>query len=628
MFIRTKKDTNKKTGTIYERQVLTESVWKDGRSYPRTVMDLGHLELPKSDWDKLAHALECQFTGQECLLSDVDQDIWRMAQRLYSGKQLTKSVRKKAETNSSESPEYTPIDLSSLETEKSRTIGTELVCDWAWNQLDMDEILSQCGLSRKEITVARALIFGRMIAPDSERQTYEWFQNRSSLSEFPGSDISQLGKDLFYTVGDELCNNKDRIEKLLYEKERVLYPHNESTIYLFDLTNTYMEGSCLYNELAQRGHCKSKRYDLPLITLSFMVDGDGMPIRSMIYPGNQSEPETFPSMMARIEKNLWNGQQTLIKPTIAMDRGIATKEVVNWLSENHYPYVVIRREDSSEEYRDIFVQERDTFVDAGKTHISSYGDECSVYVRKMEEHDGVVEVLCISDGKAHKQEAIDQRRRDAFLEDIHNLEKSIQKGSIKKTSTIRQRLDNKISRHKTLAENYTIDLICDERGIPTGIRIEEKKDIVERLFGCYVMETTHVNMDAVDIWNMYMTLTMVESAFRMLKGPLGIRPVYHQRSKRCEAHLFISVLAYHLLMMIRRKLLEANDHRYWDTIRETLSTHMRSTIVAHGKENSYHIRVTGKPETQHLEIYGKLDVRTRLPKVITTIQRTRAEKSN
>jgi len=621
MFIRTKRDKNKETGKIYERQVLAESVWKDGKSTPRTVMSLGHLELPKSEWKKLAHALECQFTGQECMLDELDQDIWQMAQRLYSSQQLTKNISKKVEVETSKGAEYVPIDLSSIETEKSRTIGAELVCDWAWKQLNLSNILRKCGLSSRQIAVARAVIFGRMIFPDSEIKTYRWFMERSALPEFPRSDITGLGKDMFYTIGDDLYNNKDRIELLLFETERAMYPHDTDTIYLYDLTNTYMEGSCLGNELAKRGHCKSKRYDCPLITLSLVVDGNGMPIKCMIYKGNQSEPETFPDIIQRIEESLWNGQETMIKPTIAMDRGIATKEVVDYIKEHNYPYVIIRREDQNEEYRDIFVKERDTFIEVGESHINAYGDKCSVYVRKMEEKDGVAQVLCISDGKTHKEEAIAQSRKNAFINDLRELEKSIRRGSIKKQDTIKNRLAARLKRHKVQAADYIVELISDESGKITGIQIDEKKDPEDHLYGCYVMETTHTQKDAEAIWNMYMTLTQVEAAFKMMKSSLGVRPVYHQKSERCEAHLFISVLAYHLLMTIRRKLLEENDHRYWDTIRETLSSHTRNTVVAHSNNVSYHVRVSGKPEAQHREIYKRLGISDFLPRVVTSFNK-------
>ena len=91
-------------------------------------------------------------------------------------------------------------------------------------------------------------------------------------------------------------------------------------------------------------------------------------------------------------------------------------------------------------------------------------------------------------------------------------------------------------------------------------------------------------MEAIDIWNEYVTLTRVESAFRDLKSELGLRPVYHQNAKRTQAHLFISVLAYHLLVGMETRLKEKGDHREWQAIRLTLSTHQRMTVSMVNKD--------------------------------------------
>lgn len=124
-----------------------------------------------------------------------------------------------------------------------------------------------------------------------------------------------------------------------------------------------------------------------------------------------------------------------------------------------------------------------------------------------------------------------------------------------------------------------------------------------------------------------MTLTTVEASFRALKTELGIRPIYHQLAERTEAHLFISVLAYHLLINTEHCLREHGDARRWSTIREQLSTHQRSTMVLIGEDNQiYHIRVSGTPEKIHQDTYLLLGVKDTLrmrknqfgPKVVVT----------
>jgi transposase len=88
-----------------------------------------------------------------------------------------------------------------------------------------------------------------------------------------------------------------------------------------------MEGSSLKNGLAAYGHCKSKRFDCPIITLSLLANSNRIPVFSHIYKGNQAEPETMKDMIKRFKTLHWSdpGQLSFIVPSFVMDRGIAAK---------------------------------------------------------------------------------------------------------------------------------------------------------------------------------------------------------------------------------------------------------------------------------------------------------------
>ncbi len=125
-------------------------------------------------------------------------------------------------------------------------------------------------------------------------------------------------------------------------------------------------------------------------------------------------------------------------------------------------------------------------------------------------------------------------------------------------------------------------------------------------------------MSAVDIWQEYITLTRVEGAFRDLKSDLGLRPVYHRNAPRTKAHLFIGVLAYHLLVGIETRLRWQNDHREWNTIRSILETYQRTTVMmTNADDELIRIRVSGTPEASHHEIFKRLGVRDKLKRIKT-----------
>ena len=132
----------------------------------------------------------------------------------------------------------------------------------------------------------------------------------------------------------------------------------------------------------------------------------------------------------------------------------------------------------------------------------------------------------------------------------------------------------------------------------------------EALDGCYVLRTDRTDLGDSEIWRTYMMLTRVERAFRSLKSSLGLRPNFHQIERRADAHLFISVLAYHILHIIEHRLRQHGDHRCWQTICQVLSTHQRVTLEYDVKEQQEvrrcHLRICSRPESEHSMIYHRL----------------------
>ena len=629
MYIRESKTKNKKTGEIYVKHQLVASVRTEKGPRNRVIMSLGTLAIPRIDWKRLAHALECRITGQTSLLEAHDAELENLALKLVSNYGLSKALetvaaveqKQRQQPANNNQGQYIPIDLESVKLQHTRTLGAEALCMKAWELLGLTETLRKLKISFTSISLMMVLIFGRLISPGSERHTIEWFRKRSALQEFPGvSDLKHCGNDRFYNAADELYDQKERIEDLLYQRERELFPDTAYTIYLYDITNTYFEGHGLNNTLAARGHCKSKRYDCPLVTLGMVVNGEGMPICSQIYKGNQSEPETMEGVMKRLSERLHGSQIPLLKPTVAMDRGVATTDNVKWLRENGYSYIVIKREDESALYRQIFETQRDAF-ELISSNKSVYGEENNVYIRKeyCADTDSACRILCYSEGKARKEQAISDKKGNPFLEDISNFHQSIQKGTIKNKDKIEKKLQRIIIKHGRKAACYDTTLEMTD-GKVTGVSAVRKTVEQTPLYGCYVIESTHMEMTAREIWKLYMTLTRVEGAFRSMKETLGLRPVYHQKAERTEAHLFITVLAYHLLATIENLMAQQGDSRAWDTLREVMSTLMRGTVsMKDDKGCTYHLRISGTPEAEHQDIMDKLKIYSLLKRTVSVI---------
>jgi len=628
MYIREYKIKNKKTGETYVEHKLVTSVRTEKGPRQRVVMPLGTLKVPRLDWKRLAHALECRITGQQSLLQVHDADLELLALKIVSNNDLSKSlevlrgVKQEEQETLRKEPDrsrYIPIDLSSVRMKETRGLGAEALCMKVWELLGITDILKKLGFSITSVSLAMVLIFGRMISPGSERHTIEWFRKRSALQEFTGmSNLKKCCKDRYYEVTDDLYARKDQIEDMLYRKEREYFPHTESTVYLYDITNTYLEGHGLNNTLAARGHCKSKRYDCPLITLSMVVGDDGMPICSQIFKGNQSEPETMEGIMERLSQRLHGSQIPMFRPTVVMDRGIATDDNVKWLRKNGYHYIVIKREDDSEEYRQRYELERDTF-ELVSSKRGVYGEVNNVYILKEPVSGDMCRILCYSEGKERKEKAIAKKKGNSFFDDIERFRISISKGTIKNTDKIANKLQRIIGKHGRLSSQFETTLETSDGKI-VGISTMKKTVEAEPLYGCYVIESSHADMSAHEIWKLYMTLTRVESAFRSMKETLGMRPVYHQTAERSSAHLFVAVLAYHLLATIENLMTQQGDTRIWGTLRDVMSTLMRGSVTMRDDQGvTYVLRLSGDPEVEHQEIMNRLGIRSLPDTVISKI---------
>lgn len=614
MFIRAVQSRDRKTGHVYTFHQLVESHRTEQGPRQRVILHLGTLDLPREHWRALAAALEERLSGQKSLFQ-AETQVESLANTLFDQYNLNESLRHAREERASQS-EFVQVDLASLSSSLHRSLGPELVGHTFYQRLGFPEILATCGFSVYQLQLAEAVILGRLIDPGSDLWTWRWLRKHTSLPEFTSLDLEKTGKDAIYEITDRLWLSKDALEAGLREREGGLFPCEES-IFLYDLTNTYLEGNAHGNGLAKRGHSKEKRSDCPLVTLALAVDSQGFPLLSQIYEGNQSEPETLAQVLMKLQTDgagLFKGQ----KPTLIMDRGIATSDNLKLMSSEGYPYLVIERRDETKDFETEFTQAPEGFE-----RVSGEVDGERVYIRKeeasLEEHGrALVRLLCYSEGKALKERGMDQLKEKRFLEDVASLQRRVEKGALRDAPKVHIRIGRLKERYPSIAKSYKISCTVSPDTKKVLALTCERAPLMksrETRQGCYVIRTTHVELEPAAIWKLYMTLTRVESAFRALKSHLGFRPIRHHGEDRTRAHLFISLLAYHLLASIERSLRLKGDTRTWETLQEELSTHQRSTISLRGTgKKTYQIRISSDPEKHQTEIYRLLDIPDPLPR--------------
>ena len=228
---------------------------------------------------------------------------------------------------------------------------------------------------------------------------------------------------------------------------------------------------------------------------------------------------------------------------------------------------------------------------------------------KRLDRDKEVILYCESTARARKEEAMKASFQKHFEEGLQEIAGSLSKKRGRKSyGKVMERLGRLKGKYPSISRFYNVD-IREERGKVTRIAwsIDGEKELEARFAGSYYIRSSRQDLDEKQLWSLYMMLGEVEDSFRSLKSELGMRPVHHRKDRRQEGHLFITVLAYHLLVTIQRKLNRNGICHRWSKIRERLANHMRATAsMNNDKGERIYIRQTSDPEPYHLQIYRAL----------------------
>jgi len=598
MFIREK--TRKHKGKKYIQHQLIESIRTSAGPRQQIVLNLGHIHLPEEKWKELANCIEGLLTNQRNLLPQ-DPEIEAKA-RHYANRIRQERLAKAQESVESkeaavkEDARYEQVDINSLITNDARTIGAEHVVISQMDEYGFDKILKGLNFTQKQIDYARMLIAGRMLHAGSERETVRWLCETSGVGELLGSRVKVYDKALHRTAV-LLWENHVAIEQELSNRAREIFSLKE-TVILYDLTNTYFEGSKRGSKVAGYGKSKEKRNDCPLVTLSLTIDEEGFPKQSKVWEGNVSEPDTLEEILLGLkeEGNLFPGQRTIV-----MDAGIATEDNIALIEKNCFKYVAVSRKRT---YDDSFWSEAEdekiTLSD-GKTILSMK------LVRRGEE----VFLLCHSEAKEAKESAILLRREEKFEQELLGIKEGLrEKRKLKKYDKIMEWIGRFKERYK-VGNLYTIN-VKQTDGKVTDIQFDKNEQChtKESSVGIYVLRTNRLDLCAEEISKLHRSLTTVEESFRNMKGDLGLRPNFHHEDIPTIAHVQVTVLAYHMLAGILKKLRTAGIHYNWNTIRNILETHIRVTTTMNTEDGHViDVRTCTTPtEKQHM-IYSKLHIR-------------------
>jgi transposase len=593
MYIR--KTVSKQRGKTYTNYLLVESVSTPKGPRQKTICSIGDLSpRPAGQWLKLAHKIEGALVGQCELIEDTDKET-----RDIIGKVKERIER---ETPVKDTDEVISVQVDKVETVRHREGGSVHVGYQFWKKLRIDDILGKGGLSEKARILTCAMTLNRLIMPLSENAMPGWIRS-TAIDDILGVDFEHLSEDALYRNLDRLYPGRSDIESALVENERNLF-NLDPTVFFYDITSTYFEGQAKKNRKAKRGYSRDSRPDCKQVLVGLAIGREGFPLAHEVMEGNLQDRQTLEGMLHLMDQRigLKEGQ------TVVIDRGMAFEDNIKQIRDRNLHYIVASRQGERDEWLSEF-EELEGFeeIHRSPSPLNPFQKKSRVLIKKIRQGE-MTYVLCVSEGRTEKDKAIRQKQEQRFLCDTEKLKKRIDMGRLVDEAVINEAIGRIKERYPRVARYYKLKYNKQSKKLICG-QDNERMQKTEILDGSYLLKTDRGDLSADEMWRIYMTLTRAEAAFRAMKSPLSERPIFHQIERRVETHIFLCVLAYHLLVAIENTLLDKGIHTSWWSIRQTLKTHQVCTIIlpaTNGKVLT--IRKASKPEPEHIELYKLLRI--------------------
>ena len=584
----------------YQNYLLVESVATPNGPRQRVICSLGRLAPgPKDAWLGTARRLHAALAGQTTLVPDNQVDA--LVARAHpprrgptaAGRGLT-------------------IDPERVTFEDEREAGPVYVGHQMWRLLQLDTILAAAGLSRRAQRLTEVMTLNRLVHPASEHAMPDWIR-RTALADILGTDFAPLADDALYRNLDRLHPQRVAIEQALAARERTLF-NLDDTIYLYDLTSTYFEGQCPHNPQAKRGYSRDHRPDCKQVVIGLVLDRDGFPKAHEVFDGNRHDQTTVDDILTRLEER--TGRRG--GATVVVDRGMAFAANLAQIRARGHHYLVAARYPERGAHQDAFADDADWTEVVRVPSPRNPGQKKTRVIIKRQTVGDEVRILCRSDARVEKDRAIRDQHEQRLLADLRKLQARVAQGRLRDPSKVQEAIGRLKERYSRVARYYAITYDAATPAL-SWTEHTEKKAAASALDGTYLLKTDRQDLADDEIWHLYILLTRVEAAFRALKSPLMERPIFHHLEHRVQTHIFLCVLAYHLLVAIERRCLDHGWHTSWATLREQLSTHQVATVVLPAIDGRIlKIRKASTPDDVHREIYRVLQIPHEVMKPVKT----------
>lgn len=507
------------------------------------------------------------------------------------------------------------VQLDRLYLDRERAFGAVWLGWTLWRALGLDRLCEELLPEGREAVpwpvMAQVLVVARLCEPASELHIAEDWYRQTALEDLCDLPVGLVNDDRLYRALDRLLPHKQAIEQHLRRRLGELFALDYDLL-LYDVTSTYFEGEAKHNPLAQRGYSRDHRPDCKQVNIALVVTREGMPLGYEIFAGNRTDVTTVKEIVETMERRYGIAGRIWV-----MDRGMVSRNNLAWLKSTGRRYLIgTPRSELRQWSRQI--------AESGDWHTVREGIEVKLCAAAGGQE---TYLLCRSAERREKEKAMHERFAARIEKGLDKLARRIERA---KKPLDRSRLERQIGRllgrNSRAAARYTIELGDDPASkfkLHWAIRPQWDEQARQHE-GCYILRTNICDWTSEGLWKTYIQLTDAEAAFRIHKSDLSIRPIWHHKQGRVQAHILVCFLAYVLWKTLEQWQARAGLGNSPRTILEELGRIHSTDIVlpiAAEPARKLRIRCVVRPDKAQAILLGRLGLqlpdRLRCPSTIT-----------
>jgi transposase len=433
-------------------------------------------------------------------------------------------------------PRWEQVDVGGVRVERTRDFGEGYLGLALWRRLKLDELLlTLLPAGRESVDWARMaalLTVARFCAQRSELGIAEHWYEKTALDDLLGVAPELVNDDRLYRALDQLGGHKDDLCAHLMERYRQWFGVRFEFL-LYDVTSTFFEGQAEANDQAQRGYSRDQRSDCKQVCIGLVCTPEGLPLSFEVFSGNRADVTTVEEIVTMMETKYGTAERIWV-----MDRGMVSEANIAFLRERKARYLVGTPKSWLRHHEAALLDQSDwQEVQDG------------LEVRLVAHPDGEVGekyVLCRSSARAEKERAMLQRQSDGLTDALVRIDAWLRRRPQADLEAVGRRIGRAQGKYPSASGIVNACVQTDEQGNACGLEITSEVAAgqkAHRQKGAYLLRTNCEETDPALLWRWYIQLVQAEAAFRTAKSDLGLRPIYHQKKERVQAHILVCFLA-------------------------------------------------------------------------------------